>query len=136
MMIILLNMIIAVMSISYETIIEECDAYLVREKLTILLDMDFFIRGSHSKLKETTNLVSFEVDPESKDKMDAKHLIEEQFEHFKSQITTELSDLQENMTQNAARQRANGEVSQTGFEKVFEIIENAQKTNDERYEKL
>eukprot|EP00351_Strombidinopsis_sp_SopsisLIS2011_P001581 CAMPEP_0116871620 /NCGR_PEP_ID=MMETSP0463-20121206/2070_1 /TAXON_ID=181622 /ORGANISM="Strombidinopsis sp, Strain SopsisLIS2011" /LENGTH=85 /DNA_ID=CAMNT_0004510423 /DNA_START=5001 /DNA_END=5258 /DNA_ORIENTATION=+ len=47
MMIILLNMIIAVMSISYETIIEECDAYLVREKLSILLDMDFFIKSSH-----------------------------------------------------------------------------------------
>jgi len=45
-MIILLNMIIAVMSISYSTIIEECEAFIVREKLTIILDMDFFIKGS------------------------------------------------------------------------------------------
>lgn len=64
MMIILLNMIIAVMSISYEGIIEESDAVLVREKLNLMLEKEFFIKGAYEKLGQTTNLVSFEVDPE------------------------------------------------------------------------
>lgn len=97
-MIILLNMIIAVMSISYSTIIEECDAFLVREKLTIILDMDFFIRGSHKKLKETTNLVSFEVDPVVSNKLDTGNALRKHFENFKSQMATEVSNLRQNLS--------------------------------------
>lgn len=43
-MLILLNMVIAVMSLTFEKVSEENEAYIYREKLVLLLSKDFFIR--------------------------------------------------------------------------------------------
>ena len=79
------------MSISYEEIIDESDAVLVREKLGLMLDKEFFIQNAFKKLGETTNIVSFEVDPEVSENQEQAGALEENFAHIREEID-ELKD--------------------------------------------
>eukprot|EP00352_Strombidinopsis_acuminata_P001409 CAMPEP_0176348630 /NCGR_PEP_ID=MMETSP0126-20121128/8021_1 /TAXON_ID=141414 ORGANISM="Strombidinopsis acuminatum, Strain SPMC142" /NCGR_SAMPLE_ID=MMETSP0126 /ASSEMBLY_ACC=CAM_ASM_000229 /LENGTH=212 /DNA_ID=CAMNT_0017697541 /DNA_START=751 /DNA_END=1389 /DNA_ORIENTATION=- len=126
MMIILLNMIIAVMSISYEGIIEESDAVLVREKLNLMLEKEFFIKGAYEELAQTTNLVSFEVDPEVSENQEQANVMEEHF----AQIKTEVDSLKCQMEMMTSRNTASNTISYTGFEKITQLIQN----NEKKYE--
>eukprot|EP00352_Strombidinopsis_acuminata_P005690 CAMPEP_0176355904 /NCGR_PEP_ID=MMETSP0126-20121128/13633_1 /TAXON_ID=141414 ORGANISM="Strombidinopsis acuminatum, Strain SPMC142" /NCGR_SAMPLE_ID=MMETSP0126 /ASSEMBLY_ACC=CAM_ASM_000229 /LENGTH=66 /DNA_ID=CAMNT_0017708765 /DNA_START=2907 /DNA_END=3107 /DNA_ORIENTATION=- len=57
-------MVIAVMSLIFEQVSEENEAYIYREKLNLLLNKDFFIKGAVDKLADTRYLISFDVDPQ------------------------------------------------------------------------
>jgi len=69
-MLILLNMIIAVMSLTFEQVSEENKAYIYREKLVLLMSKDFLIRQAAEDLVKTKYLVAFDVDPETNDHED------------------------------------------------------------------
>lgn len=123
MMIILLNMIIAVMSISYEGIIEESDAVLVREKLNLMLQSEFFIKNAYNILGKTTNLVSFEVDPEVSERQEQTDAMQEQF----SQIRAEVDSLKNSFELMNARHAAANQINYSGFEKITQMLKNNEK---------
>jgi len=123
MMIILLNMIIAVMSISYEGIIEESDAVLVREKLNLMLQSEFFIKNAYNILGKTTNLVSFEVDPEVSERQEQTDAMQEQF----SQIRAEVDSLKNSFELMNARHAAANQINYSGFEKITQMLQNNEK---------
>lgn len=127
MMIILLNMIIAVMSISYEGIIEESEAVQVREKLNLMLESEFFIKGAVEDLRQTTNLVSFEVDPEVSEQQEQTNKMQEHF----AKIQAEVDNLKNTMEMMTSRHTAANQISYSGFEKITQMIEQ----NEKRIEK-
>ena len=64
-LLIILNMVIAVMSATFERIDQEKEAYMLRERLDVIMDHWFRIPGSYKrKFRESKYLVIVDVDPQ------------------------------------------------------------------------
>lgn len=91
-MLILLNMIIAVMSLVFENVSDENEAYIFREKLILLLNKDFFIKGALEKLNETRYLISFDVDPQVFTELTDIEVLDKKVDQLKKDFKTFASN--------------------------------------------
>eukprot|EP00351_Strombidinopsis_sp_SopsisLIS2011_P003522 CAMPEP_0116887876 /NCGR_PEP_ID=MMETSP0463-20121206/22585_1 /TAXON_ID=181622 /ORGANISM="Strombidinopsis sp, Strain SopsisLIS2011" /LENGTH=66 /DNA_ID=CAMNT_0004551453 /DNA_START=4803 /DNA_END=5003 /DNA_ORIENTATION=- len=64
-------MVIAVMSLTFEQVSEENEAYIYREKLVLLLSKEFFIKEASQDLLSTKYIVAFDVNPSIDNNQDA-----------------------------------------------------------------
>ena len=88
-LLIILNMVIAVMSSTFEEVQEENDAYVRREKLMLIQENWYRMPESYKKkFREAKYLVLIQVDPvvDSVKEVDSTSYIMESFEHVKSQV--------------------------------------------------